>query len=196
MANGISGTRGGGPKIEWEDYEKNFFLKSNLVGGLLELYRKYMQASGFTPEEAEEVRKLLDQHGSTSKIQAIADKKIVDELEANTRLGQALEAKINFEEAVYKEWLNYNKKQDEPWMKGIFDGEKQIYRKGNRKDGVEAWTTNEEGADMGGGGIGWDHRSTVESMFKEGYRLLGGVALMTGSPGEAEITFVKYKKKK
>jgi len=33
-------------------------------------------------------------------------------------------------------------------------------------------------------------------MFKEGYRILGGVGMMTGSPGEGEITFVKYKKHK
>jgi hypothetical protein len=184
------------PGIEWgEDYEKNFFLKSNLVGGLLQPYRKYMQARGFTPEEAEQVRKLLDAHSGTSHQQAIADKQIVDELEANTRLGQAIEAKIDFEEAVYKEWIEHTKKQDDAWEKSVFDGQKTIYRKGDRKDGVEAWTTNEDGADMGGGGIGWDHKSTVESMFKEGYRLLGGAALAIGSPGEDEITFVKYKKK-
>ena len=173
MANGTSGTRGGNPKIEWEDWEKKSFLNSNLVGGLIEPYRKYMQARGFTPDEAEQVRKLLHAHGGTSHQQAIADKQIVEELEANTRLGQAIEAKINFEEAVYKEWVNYNKNQADPWKKQIFDGEKSIYRKGNRKDGVEAWTTNEDGANMGGGGIGYDHKSTVESMFKQGYRLLG-----------------------
>lgn len=196
MANGISGTRGGSNTIEMESGEKSWFLSSDLNGGMLGPYRKYMESKGFTPDEAEQVRNLLSAHGGSSAQQAAADSQIVSELESGSRLGQALEAKIDFEEGLYKEWITYNKKQESPWEKGIYNGQKQIYRKGDRKTGVEAWTKNEEGANMGSGGIGWDHKSTVEALQKEGYRILGGIGLMSGAPGEGEITFVKYKKKK
>lgn len=197
MANGVSGTRGGAAaKINMNDSEREYFLNSDNAAGLVGPYRDYMKQRGFTEEEAQEVRDLLNAHGGSSYQQEIADKKIVDELEAGTRLGQALEAKMDFEEALYKEWVKYKASTEAPWLDGVYNGDKAIYRKGNRKDGVEAWTRDEDGANMGGGGIGYDYKSTIGTLFKEGYRLLGGFGLMTGAPGENEVTFVKYKKLK
>lgn len=191
---GSSGSRGQGD-INMEPWEKKFFLSGDLGrGGVIGPYREYMRSKGISEDDIDAVRQLLSEHSGYHYEEA--DKKIVEALESNSSLGEALRAKIDFEEKLYKMWISEQSSKEDSWKSNVFDGEKVIYRKGERKSGVEPWTVNEEGADMGYGGIGYDHRSTVEQMFKEGYHLLGGAGLHHGSPGEAELTFVKYSRRK
>lgn len=194
---GSSGSRGSGSKLQLADWEERSFLNGDLArGGLLHVYENYMKDKGFTPEEIQEVRDLLQKHGGNSAQQAVADSRIVQELESGSRLGKALEANIDFEEKLYDMWIKHQKQQEEPWRRRVYEGEKSIFRAGKRKTGVEAWTVKEEGADMGRGSIGIDHRSSIEALKREGYRILGGIGLAMGAPGEGEITFVKYRRKR
>lgn len=70
----------------------------------------------------------------------------------------------------------------------------KVYRKGSVGNNVESWTTSPAGADIGGGRtLTPDHISTVKEMQEQGYSILGGFCRMMGSPGEAEVTFVKWR---
>ncbi len=181
--------------ISMESWERNHFLNGDLGrGGVIGPYREYMRSKGISDENTEAVRQLLSEHSGYNYGEA--DKKIVEALESDTPLGDAFRAKIEFEEKLYKMWIKEHASKEDAWRDKVYDGEKTIYRKGSRKSGIEPWTVNEEGADMGYGGIGYDHKSTVEQLFREGYHLLGGAGLHHGSPGEAELTFVKYNRRK
>jgi hypothetical protein len=154
-------------------------------------YRNFMKDRGFSDDIVSEARRLTSEHAGFNYEEA--DAKIVKAIEDNTELGKAFKATIEWEEAHYKAWITKHKNDEQPWKSGIYDGEKVVYRKGGRKAGVEPWTVNEKGANMGNGGIGYDHKSTVEQLMKDGYHILGGVGRHLGSPGEEEITFIKYK---
>lgn len=68
-----------------------------------------------------------------------------------------------------------------------------VYRGGGRKN-TEAWTRDPYGADVGSGiRISVDHTSTIKEMLKTHY-MVGGISQMVGSPGEAEILFIKRKR--
>lgn len=182
-------------EVPMEDWERNYFLNADLsTGGMVGAYRNYMRSHGVSEDNIEKVRQMLSAHSGYNYEEA--DKQIVAALESDTPLGDAFRVKIQFEEALYRTWIKYQSTTEEPWRKKVYDGKKLIFRKGKRKSGIEPWTTDEDGADMGYGGIGYDHRSTVEDLFKEGYNLLGGAGLHHGSPGEGEMTFVKYNRRK
>lgn len=168
--------------VDASDYIDSYVINASSigVGGALGEYRRYMKDSGFSDNVVEEARRLTSEHSGYHYEKA--DAQIVEALESGSELGRCLEATIEWEETYYKAWKAKN-------------GEATVYRKGDRKDGVEPWTSNEEGADMGYGGIGWTHKSTVGELMNEGYRILGGIGRHLGSPGESEITFVKYKKR-
>ena len=189
------GSIGSSSQVNPSNYLDNFVInRSDIgIGGGIQSFKEYMKASGFTEDEVEQTRRLTSEHSGYHYEEA--DEQIVNEIESGTRIGQAFEARIRWEEAMYKAWVNKHKNEPNAYQYKIYDGEKEIYRKGNRKGGVEPWTSNEEGANMGSGGIGYDHKSTVEQLMKEGYHILGGVDNHLGSPGEAEITFIKYKKR-
>ena len=70
-----------------------------------------------------------------------------------------------------------------------------VYRKGDLGRPIESWTTDPRGANIGGGlRLTPDHAMTLSEMHKRGYRILGGVCRMMGSPGENEITFINFDK--
>lgn len=165
------------------------------IGGMQRQFNDYAKKRGISSWDTEDARQLMSRHGGNQHQQKEADEQIIKELESNSSIGKALEARMDFEEYLYSKWLKYNASKEDSWRRGIFDGQKRIYRKGNRVKGVESWTVNEEGADMGHGGIGYDHVSTVDALLREGYRILGGIGLAGGAVGEGEITFVKYKKR-
>ena len=141
----------------------------------------FMKNNGISDSAIDEMNILLTAHGGTSKQQGIADPAIVSHLQSNDEVGQALKMQIDMEEALYLRWISTHPNVDT-----------RVYRKGERKSGVEPWTSNPDGTDMGGGHIGVDHTSTVSALMREGYHILGGFGRSFGSPGEDEITFVKY----
>lgn len=178
-----------------EDYLDDFVVKNSDIGigGGMGKFREYMRAKGFSEEVVEETRRMTSAHSGYNYEKA--DAEIVKELESGSEIGKCFEARIEWEEAMYKAWRDKHKNEEDAWRYGIFNGEKKVYRKGNRKTGVEPWTSDEDGADMGYGNIGIDHKSTVEQLLREGYHILGGIGNHLGSPGEDEVTFVKYRKK-
>lgn len=61
---------------------------------------------------------------------------------------------------------------------------------------IESWTTAEGGFQFdirqgGRTGIGYTERKTIQQLHKDGYRILAGINLMSGAPGENEITFIR-----
>lgn len=142
---------------------------------------QFMKDNGVADSDIQEMNRLLYNHGLGPAAQTAADADIVSHLQANDSVGQALKMQIDMEEALYSRW-----------MKSHPGGDDRVYRKGARKSGVEPWTIRPDGADMGQGGIGVDHYSSVKALMREGYHILGGMGRSLGAPGEGEITFVKY----
>ena len=186
---GMSGLGGGGngdrflsslPDYAMRDVENHSYM-GNFGTKIYQI--AYMKNNGVSDETIDEMNALLSDHGGSSAQQSRADAAIVDHLNANDDVGKALKMQIDMEEALYSKWKASNPNAND-----------RVYRKGNRKSGVESWTTNDEGANMGAGGIGWDHSSTVSDMRAQGYRILGGMGRHLGAAGEAEVTFVKWKK--
>lgn len=178
-----------------EDYEIRDIQNNDIVGrgGFIRAYKEYMKAHNVDDNTIEDIRSLMNRHGANKEAQEKADTEILEALQSNSSLGKALKYKIDFEEKLYKLWAKEHAKDEEPWKVKIYADGKSIYRKGERKKiGVECWTSNEEGADMGSGGIGYDIQSTVEQLLSEGYHILGGVGNHHGAPGEEEVTFVKW----
>lgn len=143
---------------------------------------QFMKDNGVSDQTIDQMNSLLYNHGAGGSAQASADAGIVSHLQSNDDIGKALNMQVQMEEALYSRY-----------MKSHPGANDTIYRAGNRKSGVESWTTNEEGADMGYGGIGWDHWSTIKDLRKQGYRILGGMGRHLGSPGESEVTMVKWR---
>ena len=145
----------------------------------------YMRDNGASEETVKKVNDLFDGHriGASKK----PDKEIAHHMAENDDIGKALYSVSEFENACYEAWKEVHPDSDQ------LDKNKElkVYRKGNRVNGVECWTVNEEGADMGRGGIGYDHQSTFEQLQREGYVCVGGFGVHQGAPGESEITFVK-----
>lgn len=68
-----------------------------------------------------------------------------------------------------------------------------VYRKGTMAPNVLSFSKNPKGADMGGGGIGWDIKITIDELLENHY-MLYGFGRSYGRPGEGEIVFVKKRK--
>ena len=154
--------------------------------GLKKSCEDYMRKNGASEETINKVSDLMDGHKSGHAAQEEADAEIAEHISAGDEIGKALVARSDFEMGCYEEW-----KKSHPGSSQLKNGELKVYRKGDRKEGVESWTISEDGADMGYGGIGVDHASTLEQLQREGYKVIAGFATMGGSPGEGEITFVK-----
>ena len=177
-----------------KDYVDDYLMNHDIgIGGGKAKMEEFLRVRGFTDDEIEQTRSLTSEHSGYHYEDA--DKKIVHELESGSRIGKAFEARIEWEEAMYKLWIAKHKDDADAYKFKIYNGEKTIYRKGDRKSGVEPWTTLEDGPDMGHGGIGYNHKATIEQLLREGYHILGGIGNHLGSPGESEITFVKYRRK-
>lgn len=75
--------------------------------------------------------------------------------------------------------------------------EPRVYRLGSMNSDSLAFSSNRNGADFGYGHAGYDHSFTLAEMKKMGYRPIAGIAAGdVGSPGEAEVLFIKFGKKK
>lgn len=145
--------------------------------GTKKYQEKFMLNNGVSEGTLADMNRLFDRH----RVNGSSDGEIVDHLKANDDVGKALKMQINMEEALYKTHMKAHPNSDD-----------RVYRKGNHKTGVEPWTTNPDGADMGSSSIGWDHQSTIKDLRRQGYHILGGMGRHLGSPGESEITMVKY----
>ena len=174
-----------------KDFQKDF-LKSkytSVIGGwgMVGEMREYLSDKGFDGKTIESVVNLVRNHGLGGEAQKEADSKIYEHIKDEDEIGKALLERVEFENGLYKEWKESHKGNNQ------LDNNNEliVYRKGDRGKNVESWTVNEEGADMGHGGIGTDHQSTLEQLEREGYRAIAGFGTMGGAPGEAEITFVK-----
>ena len=174
-----------------EDYEVKELNHPNtsVIGGwgLKSSCKKYMSDEGASDETIAAVDRLFDGHKNGGDWQAECDEAIFKHINDGDSIGKALISRSQFETGCYEEW-----KKAHPDSKQLDEnGELRIYRKGDRKSGVECWTISSDGADMGSGGIGVDHSSTLEQLQREGYSVIAGFGTMGGSPGEGEITFVK-----
>ena len=140
------------------------------------------------PEEAiTRIDFLMDGHANGGEWQKESDAEIVEHIRNMDEIGKAFMLRSDFEMSCYEEWKEHH--PNSPQLDS--NGELRVFRKGSRKDGVESWTIREDGADMGHGGIGYDHVSSLETLLKEGYVPIAGFGTKGGASGEGEITFVK-----
>ena len=148
---------------------------------------EYLRRNGASDESIKRIDSLMDGHKSGGAWQKESDEEISRHLEAKDAVGQALIQRAVFETSCYEEW-----KKHHPDSRQLDkNGELKVYRKGDRNGNVQSWTINEDGADMGHGGIGVDHYSTLEQLQREGFSVIAGFGTMGGSPGEGEITFAR-----
>lgn len=161
---------------------------TSVIGGwgMAKNSRDYLSKNGISEEAIKELDQLIYYHGQGGSMQEAGDSELLRHLESMDEIGKAITLRSKFEMQVYSVWKNAHMDSD-----SLRNGELKIYRKGNRKPGVEAWTISEDGADFGHGGIGYNYSSTLEQMLREGYIPIAGFATMAGGPGEGEITFIK-----
>lgn len=174
-----------------EDYEiRNIRspMRSVIGGwGMKASCEKFMRKQGASEETLNAIDRLFNGHRNGGDWQKDCDKEIFKHINDGDAIGQALIARSQFETGCYEEW----KKAHPDSYQLNKNGELRVYRKGDRTGEVECWTIDPDGADMGYGGIGVDHESTLEQLQREGYSVIAGFGLMGGAPGEGEITFVK-----
>lgn len=162
---------------------------TSVIGGwgMKSSCKKYMREEGVSEETLDAIDRLMNGHSSGGDWQKDCDAKIKKHIEDNDDVGKALMLRSEFETGCYEEW----KKSHPESYQLDQNGELRVYRKGDRKSGVESWTIDPDGADMGHGGIGTDHETTLEQLQRDGYIPIAGFGTMGGAPGEGEITFVK-----
>lgn len=174
-----------------EDYElRNLRHPGRSVTGgwgMKSTCKQYMRKEGASEETLNTVDRLFDGHKSGGDWQKDCDKKIFKHIADGDAIGKALISRSQFETGCYEEWKKAHPDSNQLNQ----NGELRVYRKGDRTGEVECWTIDPDGADMGHGGIGVDHESTLEQLQREGYSVIAGFGTMGGAPGEGEITFVK-----
>lgn len=174
--------------------------------------------SSYDENDYQKMDRLLTNLGFGGEAQRRAKEEIIDAIRNKTSLGEILLEQISLETSLYEQWLSEYKTYIENEVqkaKETFDPNNYyeydfdtadeyaeyvefqlsrklyLYRKGDHGDIIESWTSNPEGADMGYGPIGWDHKKTFDELKAEGYQILGGVSKSMGAPGESEITLIK-----
>ena len=179
-----------GPKVNSEDVMHSSVVKenierinrssipNNLLSGADR--KRYFTDKGHSVTDLDNLQSVLNDYGAGGTTQLHAEFAILDALQSKSKLGAILNDQIELETSLHEYWASKAKASDV-----------RLYRKGTLGKDVESWSSNEEGADMGGGGIGYDHRTTFAERKKEGYRVLGGGSKTMGAPGEGEITLIK-----
>lgn len=143
--------------------------------------RDYFKDLGFTTSEFDDMQNILNQYGYGNEAQLRAENLILQELKTDSRRSQIFKEQIRLETTLHEYWVS---KTSEPT---------KLYRRGKLGKDIESWSSNVDGADMGQGGIGYDHVTTFADRKKEGYLVLGGGSKLMGSPDEGEITLIKFK---
>lgn len=178
-------------KSHLEDYQVKYLSSPSTAvtggWGMKSTCKQYMRKEGASEETLNAIDRLFDGHKSGGDWQKDCDEKIAKHINDGDAIGQALIARSQFETGCYEEWKAAHPDSNQLNQ----NGELRVYRKGDRSNGVECWTIDPDGADMGHGGIGVDHETTLEQLQREGYSVIAGFGTMGGAPGEGEITFVK-----
>ena len=162
----------------WMD---NSAIPNNLLTGSDR--KQYFLDSGYTLDQYNEMQDILNSYGLGGAHQTKAQGLMAKALKDDTPLGKILREQSRLEEGLHEHWEMFGTK--------VTNINKRIYRKGGLGKDFESWSTSEEGADMGGGGIGYDHMMTYSDLKERGYSLLGGGSKMMGAPGEGELTFIR-----
>lgn len=176
-------------KIQGYELNQLHSESTSVIGGwgMKSSCEQYQRDEGASDASLDAIDRLMQGHSSGGDWQMESDAAIEKHMKDNDAIGQALVSRSQFETGLYEEW-----KEAHPDSRQLDqNGELRVYRKGERKEGVESWTIDPDGADMGYGGIGYNHESTLEQLQREGYSVIAGFGTMGGAPGEGEITFVK-----
>lgn len=184
MAKGNGGTRNNiGARVQLPSYATGPYMTQLGFSSM----RPILQSLGNDEDSIAEARRLLNLHSEGGAGQDNADNRLYELInDKSSQVGKALRGYALINETQFRGAMQSRKAQGE-------EDDITVYRGGNRKN-TEAWTTNQDGADVGSGiRIGVDHRSTIKEMLKTHY-LVGGISQMVGAPGESEILFIKKRK--
>lgn len=181
---------------------------------------QYFEEQEYGKDDVQKMEDLFNMLGQGGEAQATAKEVLVDEIRNQTSLGNILLSQIELATSTYENWYqqyqsyveqeietklqdfdpayNYYGVDDietfERYLRNDLEKSAYLYRKGDHGDVIESWTSNDEGADMGDGPIGFDLQMKFTDLKNEGYKILGGTVNMMGAPGEGEITLINMNK--
>ena len=184
MGKGSGGTRSKGPSHRVIEFPSYAIGQSMLMIGKSAV-TDILRSFGDGEDNIKKAFLLLNNHGGNSYQQEEADPQLYELInDKGSSVGKTLRDIAAINEAQF---LQAMAKRPEA------ERDITVYRGGARKD-VEAWTRDPEGADTGSGRIQVGYSSSIRTLLKTHY-MVGGISQGVGAPGEAEVLFIRRRKK-